>query len=193
MSESSRELREAYACIAELWCSPRDVDMEQAKRRTERAIAGLTPLDREAAASLSEFLRNSVSEEEYVELFELDPRCSLYLGSHVFEEPKTCAQAGLSDRNGYMIELRGIYGHLGLSPNGKELPDYLPLMVEFLSLSAASDDPVRSRLVKDYMLPYLPPIRSRLEQLKTHYVVLLDALERVLKIDLGQAQEVNHV
>ena len=92
-----------------------------------------------------------------------------------------------------MIELLGVYRHLGLSPKGRELPDYLPLMVEFLALSAGSDDPVRGKLVKDYMLPYLPPIRSRLEQLKTPYVCLLDALERVLKAELGQAQEVSHV
>lgn len=193
MSEAGQGLRDVYACIAELWCSPRDVDMAEVKRRTEKVVAGLEGMDKEGAASLSQFLHNSVSEEEYVDLFELDPRCPLYLGSHVFEEPKTCAQAGLSDRNGYMIELRGIYGHLGLSPNGKELPDYLPLMLEFLSLSAGSDDPVRARLVKDYILPYLPPIRSRLEQLKTPYVCLLDALEGVLKMDLKQAQEVSHV
>ncbi len=193
MSEVGQGLRDAYACIAELWCSPRDVDMAEVKRRAKKMVAGLEGIDKQSAALLSQFLRNSVSEEEYVELFELDPRCPLYLGSHVFAEPKTCAQAGLSDRNGYMIELLGIYGHLGLSPNGKELPDYLPLMVEFLSLSAGSEDPVRGKLVKDYILPYLPPIRSRLEQLKTPYVCLLDALERVLRMDLGQAQEVSHV
>ena len=193
MSEAGEGLREAYACIAELWCSPRDVRMEDVRRRAEKVAAALGGAGREAAASLSEFLRHPVSEEEYVELFELDPQCSLYLGSHVFEEPKSCAQAGLSDRNGYMIELLGVYRHLGLSPKGRELPDYLPLMVEFLALSAGSDDPVRGRLVKDYMLPYLPPIRSRLEQLKTPYVCLLDALERVLKAELGQAQEVSHV
>ena len=193
MSEAGEGLREAYACIAELWCSPRDVRMEDVRRRAEKVAAALEGAGREAAASLSEFLRHPVSEEEYVELFELDPQCSLYLGSHVFEEPKSCAQAGLSDRNGYMIELLGVYRHLGLSPKGRELPDYLPLMVEFLALSAGSDDPVRGKLVKDYMLPYLPPIRSRLEQLKTPYVRLLDALERVLKAELGQAQEVSHV
>ena len=193
MSEAGEGLREAYACIAELWCSPRDVRMEDVRRRAEKVAAALEGAGREAAASLSEFLRHPVSEEEYVELFELDPQCSLYLGSHVFEEPKSCAQAGLSDRNGYMIELLGVYRHLGLSPKGRELPDYLPLMVEFLALSAGSDDPVRGKLVKDYMLPYLPPIRSRLEQLKTPYVCLLDALERVLKAELGQAQEVSHV
>jgi nitrate reductase delta subunit len=167
--------------------------MEEVRRRAEKVIAGLEGIDKEGAGSLSEFLRNPVSEEEYVELFELDPKCPLYLGSHVFEEPKTCAQAGLSDRNGYMIELLGIYRHLGLSPNGKELPDYLPLMVEFLSLSAGSEDPVRGKLVKDYMLPYLPPIRARLEQLNTPYVCLLDALEKVLRMDLEQTLEVSHV
>lgn len=193
MSEVGPPLRDAYACIAELWCSPRDVRMEEVRRRAEKVIAGLEGIDKEGAGSLSEFLRNPVSEEEYVELFELDPKCPLYLGSHVFEEPKTCAQAGLSDRNGYMIELLGIYRHLGLSPNGKELPDYLPLMVEFLSLSAGSEDPVRGKLVKDYMLPYLPPIRARLEQLNTPYVCLLDALEKVLRMDLEQTLEVSHV
>jgi nitrate reductase molybdenum cofactor assembly chaperone len=193
MSESGQGLRDAYACIAELWCSPRDVHMEEVKRRAEKVVAGLEGIDKEAAALLSQFLRNSVSEEEYVELFELDPQCPLYLGSHVFEEPKTCAQAGLSDRNGYMIELLGIYRHLGLSPNAKELPDYLPLMVEFLSLSASSEDSVREKLIKEYILPNLPPIRTKLEELKTPYVRLLDALERVLRMDLGQAQEVSHV
>jgi nitrate reductase delta subunit len=166
--------------------------MEEVRRRARKVVAELEGVDKEAAASLSRFLRDPIAEEEYVEMFELDPQCPLYLGSHVFEEPKTCAQAGLSDRNGYMIELLGIYRHLGLSPNGKELPDYLPLMVEFLSLSAGSDDPVRGKLVKDYMLPYLPPLRSRLEQLKTPYACLLDALERTLKADLGRAQEVSH-
>lgn len=193
MSELGRGLRDAYACIAELWCSPRDVHMEEVKRRAEKVVAGLEGIDKEGAALLSQFLRNSVSEEEYVELFELDPRCPLYLGSHVFEEPKTCAQAGLSDRNGYMIELLGIYRHLGLSPKAKELPDYLPLMVEFLSLSASSEDSVREKLIKEYILPNLPPIRTKLEELNSPYVCLLHALERLLRLDLGQAQEVSHV
>jgi nitrate reductase assembly molybdenum cofactor insertion protein NarJ len=92
-----------------------------------------------------------------------------------------------------MIELLGIYGHLELTPNGKELPDYLPLMVEFLSLVAGSEDPIREKLIKDYILPFLPPIRSRLEELNTHYLYLLDALERVLRLDLGTGQkEVSH-
>jgi nitrate reductase assembly molybdenum cofactor insertion protein NarJ len=93
-----------------------------------------------------------------------------------------------------MLELLAIYRHLELMPNGKELPDYIPLVVEFLSLRAGSEDPIREKLIKEYILPILPPIRAKLEQLETPYFYLLDALERVLRLDLGTAQkEVNRV
>jgi len=189
MSEVTQVLRDTYAAMAELWCSPQDADLEEARRGAVEAIARLDGIDKDGAALLARFLEKPVSEEEYVELFELDPRCPLYLGSHVFDEPETCAQGAVSDRNGYMIELLGIYGHLGLAPNGKELPDYLPMVVEFLSLAAESKDPIREKLINEYVLPYLPPIRSRLEQLKTPYLHLLDALERVLKLDLETAKK----
>ncbi|MBI4297533.1 MAG: hypothetical protein HY676_03280 [Chloroflexi bacterium] len=193
MSEAAQALRDVYASMAELWCSPQDGDVEEVKGRAEEAIAGLEGIDQEGAALLSQFLKNPISEMEYVELFELDPRCPLYLGSHAFDEPETCAQAAVSDRNGYMIELLGIYRHFGMTPNGQELPDYLPLVVESLSLTAGSEDPVRKKLIEEYILPYLPPIRSRLEELKTPYLYLLDALERALKLDLGAGiKEVSH-
>lgn len=185
MSEVGHLLRDVYAAMAELWLSPRDGDIQGAKESAEGAMAGLGCLDQEAAALLARFLEHPLSEETYVELFELDPRCPLYLGSHVFEEPQTCAQAAVSDRNGYMIELLGLYRHFGLTPNGKEMPDYLPLVAELLALTAGSKDPLRENLIKEYILPFLPPIRSRLEELKTPYLDLLDALERVLRLDLG--------
>ncbi|MBI4320201.1 MAG: nitrate reductase molybdenum cofactor assembly chaperone [Chloroflexi bacterium] len=186
-------LRDVYAAMADLWCSPQDVDMDGARKGAAEVIAGLNGVDPQGAGLLARFLENPVSEEEYVELFELNPQCSLYLGSHVFAEPQSCAQAGVSDRNGYMIELLGIYRHLGLSPNGKELPDYLPLVVEFLSLAVDSADPIREKLIKEYILPYLPPLRTKLAELKTPYVHLLDALERVLKLDVASEERVSHV
>ncbi|MBI2918814.1 MAG: nitrate reductase molybdenum cofactor assembly chaperone [Chloroflexi bacterium] len=192
MSEVAHVLRDTYAAMAELWCSPGDVEMEALRREAQGAIAGLDSVDQDGAALLSRFLETTVSEEEYVELFELDPQCPLYLGSHAFEEPQTCAQGAVSDRNEYMIELLGIYRHLRLAPNGKELPDYLPLVVEFLSLSAGSEDPVREKLIKEYVLPFLPPMRARLEELGTPYLYLLEALERVLKLDLGDGMRLSH-
>ena len=192
MSDRIQVLPDLYAALAELWCSPQDIDREEVSRAAREKFSRWELMDEEGAALLSRFLENPISEEEYVELFELDPRCSLYLGSHSFDEPQTCAGAAVSDRNGYMIELLGIYRHLGLTPNGKELPDYLPLMVEFLALSAGSEDPIRGKLIQEYVLPYLPRMRSRLEELKTPYLYLMDALERVLKLDLEVGERVSH-
>jgi len=185
MSERAQLLRDVYGAIAELWCPPQEREGDDARRAAKEALAGLWGADAEAAADLSRFLDRPVSEDEYVALFELDPQCPLYLGSHAFDEPTTCAQAGVCDRNGYMIDLLGIYRHLGLEPNGRELPDYLPLVVEALGLSAGSEDPVRTKLIQEYVLPFLPPIRARLEELGTPYRHLLGALERVLRLDLG--------
>jgi nitrate reductase delta subunit len=186
--DEKQTLKDVYALIAELWCSPPEAgaEREEINKDAEEVVKRLEGIDKESAMSLSRFLReNAIPEEDYIDLFELEPQCPLYLGSHTYDEPKTCANAGVSDRNGYMIELTGIYRHFGQMPNGKELPDYLPLMVDFLSLTTESkDDPVRDKLINEYILPFLPPMRTRLGELKTPYLHLLDALEKVINIDL---------
>ena len=180
-------LKDVYALIAELWCSPPEEDAERQviKKNAEEVVERLESIDKQSAVLLSRFLGEEViSEVEYIDLFELNPQCALYLGSHTFDEPKTCAGAGVSDRNDYMIELVGVYNHFGRKPDGRELPDYLPLMINFLSLTTESkDDPVRDKLFEEYLLPFLPPMRSQLEHLKTPYLHLLDALERVISFE----------
>ena len=187
-TNANRTLKDVYALIAELWCSPPEEDAETAeiKNEAKELVERLESIDKESAMLLSTFLReNAISEEDYIDLFELDPQCALYLGSHSYDEPKTCASAAVSDRNEYMIELVGIYKHFGQMPNGKELPDYLPLMVNFLSLTTESkDDPVRNKFINEYLLPFLPPMRNRLGELKTPYIHLLDALESVIRIEV---------
>ncbi|MAG31657.1 MAG: hypothetical protein CL908_12285 [Deltaproteobacteria bacterium] len=204
--DEKQVLKSAYSLIADLWCTPpeTDAEREEIEKDAERVVGGLMSIDEESAMLLSSFLEHdAVSEEDYIDLFELQPQCALYLGSHTFDEPETCANAAVSDRNGYMIELVGIYKHFGHALDGKELPDYLPLMVEFLSLTVESkDDPVRGKLLTEYIAPFLPPIRSRLEELETPYLRLFGALEKVMSIDLrsqslpaqpGQEEDVSHV
>ena len=190
MSSNDRTqiLEDAYSIMAKLWCSPGEDDIQgtKIKKNTKDLVKRLESVDKQSAMTLCKFVEEStISEEDYIDLFELDPRCPLYLGSHTYEEPKTCATAAVSDRNEYMIELVGIYNHFGQKPNGAELPDYLPLMVDFLALTTESkDDPVRKKFCNDYLLPFLPPMRTRLENLKTHYLYLLDTLERVVNTEL---------
>ena len=163
-----KTLKDVYSLIAELWNSPSEnnKNREKIKKDAEKVIKKLKNINSESAELLSKFLNeNKISEEDYIDLFELDPQCPLYLGSHTYDEPKTCANAAVSDRNKYMIELNAIYKHFGKSPNGKELSDFLPLVVDFLSLTVESNtDPVRGKLIREYLLPFLPPMRSKLKE-----------------------------
>ncbi|MBI2967632.1 MAG: nitrate reductase molybdenum cofactor assembly chaperone [Bacteroidetes bacterium] len=190
MKENSL-ISNAYSVIAGLWCSPQDVDIEDLRKEACDVIQNLQEIAPESAHLLYKFIKEEpIPEEEYVELFELSPACSLYLGSHTFEEPKTCSGAAVSDRNEYMIELHAIYKHFGKNLNGKELPDYLPVMIDFLSLTTGSaDNPVRKKFINEYFSPYLPPIRKRLEELNTPYLHLFDAMENIIRIEIKSGKQ----
>jgi len=186
--ESNQILKDVYSLMAELWCSPSEMKAkkDEIKKDTKGVIKKLENIDKESAILLRKFLEeNTISDESYIDLFELDPQCALYLGSHKYDEPKMCANAAVSDRNKYMIELKAIYKHFRKIPDEKELPDYLPLMIDFLSLTIESkDDSVRGKFIKEYLLPFLPLIHSKLKELKTPYVYLIDALDKIINIDL---------
>ena len=197
-------IKDVYKLMSDLWCSPSDTNIENIKKDSENVIKKLEDVNKEAAILLQKFIEeNTISEESYIDLFELDPKCSLYLGSHSYDEPKTCAGAGVSDRNKYMIELRAIYKHFEKIADEKELPDYLPLMIDFLSLTINSkNDSVRGKFIKEYFLPFLSPVKLKLTELKTPYVYLVDVLDKIMNIDLEtqlvtkipeQKMEVNHV
>ncbi len=186
--ESNQILKDVYSLMAELWCSPSEMNAkkDEIKKDTKGVIKKLENINKESAVLLRKFLEeNTISDESYIDLFELDPQCALYLGSHKYDEPKMCANAAVSDRNKYMIELKAIYKHFRKIPDEKELPDYLPLMIDFLSLTIESkDDSVRGKFIKEYLLPFLPLIHSKLKELKTPYVYLIDALNKIINIDL---------
>jgi nitrate reductase delta subunit len=184
--EKNQTIKDVYRPMSEMWCSPSETNTTNIKKEAEEVIKKLEDVNKEAAILLRKFLEeNTISDESYIDLFELDPKCSLYLGSHSYDEPKTCAGAGVSDRNKYMIEIKAIYKHFRRIADEKELPDYLPLMIDFLSLTIESkNDPVRGKFIKEYFLPFLPPVHSKLKELKTPYVYLIDALSKIMNIDL---------
>jgi len=179
-------IKDVYKIMSDLWCSPSDTNIANIKKDSENVIKKLEDVNIEAAVLLQKFIKeNTISEESYIDLFELDPKCPLYLGTHSYDEPKTCAGAGVSDRNKYMIELRAIYKHFEKIADERELPDYLPLMIDFLSLTIDSkNDSVRGKFIKEYLLPFIPPVQSKLKELKTPYVYLIDALDKITNIDL---------
>lgn len=66
------------------------------------------------------------AEEDYVRTFDMVPEHSLHLTHHLMGEDK--------NRGPALIDLSEYYKQHGIEITQKELPDYLPLMLEFISL-----------------------------------------------------------
>lgn len=70
------------------------------------------------------------AQEAYVELFDRGRAHSLHLFEHVHGESR--------DRGQAMVDLRQRYLDAGLEPEGNELPDFLPLFLDYCSTLPAS-------------------------------------------------------
>ena len=89
-------------------------------------IAGLEPLLHELSTSDPLDL-----EEHYVALFDRSNSRSLHLFEHVHGESR--------DRGQALVDLTAMYADAGLEVADKELPDYLPLFLDYLSRLAPQD------------------------------------------------------
>ena len=67
----------------------------------------------------------SRSEERYVDLFDRGRSLSLHLFEHLHGESR--------DRGEAMVDLKRIYERAGFDLSARELPDYLPVVLEYLS------------------------------------------------------------
>ncbi len=63
---------------------------------------------------------------QYVDLFDFSSNNNLYLFDHVYGDSRERGQA--------MVDLTEMYSRSGFHPSSDELPDYLPLFLEYLSL-----------------------------------------------------------
>lgn len=182
---SPDSLAAGYRLVAELLLYPEARD----PARVSTLWPALAGAPAAVCAPLEGFLAapGAVSCDEYVQVLELSPPCPLYAGAYLFEEPTTCRGAGTSGRNRYMLELRNLYRHFGLEVGGGELPDFLPLMVDFLWLSLARPERdgigLRRRLVEVYVAPALEPLRARLERYESPYAALVAALTALVDAD----------
>lgn len=149
----------------------------------------------EEAAAIDAFLASprAVDEEEYLNLLELAPPCPLYLGAYLFEEPSSCRGAGMSERNGYMLDLKASFRHFGFEPDAAEMADFVPLVAEFLSLTAdrvvGDSQGVRRRLLVRLVAPALPLMRQRIERYESPYARLLTFLEHLVDDDVLASPE----
>lgn len=102
---------------------------------TELQNESLLPPDKieEIAQFVSHFGKKELTDwqAEYVQLFDYSRNASLHLFEHIKGDAK--------DRGQAMVDLLEFYNDKGWTLSAKELPDYLPALLEFLSLGEIPD------------------------------------------------------
>ena len=181
-------LASAYRLISELFIYPEDRDGTRIEAEMERLEHAAPELLEPLKAFLGAPAAANV--EEYVSTLELAPLAPLYLGAYLFDEPQTCRGAGMSGRNGYMLELANIYRHFGVEMAGGEMADFVPIIVEFLGISLAHDDRdrigLRRYLVETLLVNGIESLLSALRKCESPYLHLVEALRVALAEDIAQ-------
>lgn len=103
-------------------------------------------------------------EDQYVMLFDRSRTLSLNLFEHVHGESR--------DRGGAMVSLLETYREAGFSPATSELPDHLPVLLEFLSTRPL----VEAREILADAAHILEVLRARLVRRESHYSAVFAAL-----------------
>lgn len=104
------------------------------------------------------------AEERYVDLFDRGRALSLNLFEHLHGESR--------DRGEAMVELKQLYGKAGFELSARELPDYLPVILEYLSCR----DLAEAREILADCAHILTTIGRSLVARRSRYAAVLQAL-----------------
>ncbi len=103
-------------------------------------------------------------QEEFVALFDRTPSLCLHLFEHVHGDSR--------DRGQALVDLSEVYKDAGLLINTEEMPDYLPLFLEYLSVI----EPEESRQNLGEIANVLGVLVGRLQNRKSPYAAVFEAL-----------------
>lgn len=103
-------------------------------------------------------------QERFTNLFDRGRSVALHLYEHVHGDSR--------DRGPAMVALIELYRSHGFEPHPRELPDYLPLLLEFLS----QIDPKEARGILRDAAPIFALLRDRLEKRQSAYAAVPAAL-----------------
>ena len=103
-------------------------------------------------------------QERYGLLFDRSKTLALHLFEHVHGESR--------DRGQAMVDLKAMYENAGLFIAANELPDYVPLFLEFLSIRPLSE----ARELLGQTAHILAALAERLGRRESNYKAMFDAL-----------------
>jgi nitrate reductase molybdenum cofactor assembly chaperone NarJ/NarW len=145
-----------------------DAEALEALPEMEAAAAGLRDL--RARERLSHFMALMKAQplldlqEHYTAVFDMNPSASLNLTWHLMGDRE--------ERGRALAELVGVYRQGGFEPAVNELPDFLPLMLEFMA--AASTAEPHALMLR--CLAAVPAIAGRLKESGSIYALPLELL-----------------
>ncbi|GHF22256.1 nitrate reductase molybdenum cofactor assembly chaperone [Kordiimonas sediminis] len=113
-------------------------------------------------------------QEEYVATFDRSRGHSLYLFEHIHGESR--------DRGQAMVDLIGHYKSRGLELNVRELPDYLPMFLEFLSLC----NPKEAQELLGEVVHIIAAVGAKLKAKGNDYHIVFKALASLTKAEINK-------
>jgi len=160
-----------------------DADLRAVAPQLSEAMQAETALDASRLEELDGLIRQLVqaaplrAEAEYVELFDRGRRTALHLFEHVHGDSR--------DRGPAMVDLAQTYERTGLLLAPGELPDYLPVVLEF----ASTQPPAQAREFLREIAQIVRSIFSALLERQSPYASVLAAVldlagERAEKVEI---------
>lgn len=154
-----------YRALGALLVYP-EAELQAAIPELARTLASEPDVLRGVQPLLAQLAEGELIElqQGYVQLFDRNPSHSLHLFEHIHGEDRARGQA--------MVDLIDEYRQHGFEPVADELPDYVPLFLEFLSLCDADE---AARLLGD-AVHVLAHVAKKLADSGSAYAGVLDAL-----------------
>jgi nitrate reductase delta subunit len=130
--------------------------------------AEIEPAEGEAITAFADWLAATDLTEAkalYVKTFDMTPEHALHLTHHLFGEDK--------NRGPALIDLTEYYKSYGLELEKNELPDYLPLVLEFASML----EPVEARVFLDPFAKVIAQLGANLDAAESPWAPLVHLIE----------------
>lgn len=155
-----------------------DAALWQHQQELRDALTEGSVLNLQQAAQLNDFItalcRRDLldAQSSYSELFDRGRATSLLLFEHVHGESR--------DRGQAMVNLMGQYQQAGMEIDSRELPDHLPLYLEYLAQLSLKE----ARGGLQDVAPILALLGARLKQRESDYSVLFKVLIAISQSDV---------
>lgn len=161
--------------VLSLLLSYPDSELQQAMPELKKAVVAEGWLGQRESGLVDQLADNISAtdlydaQERYVLLFDRTRTLSLHLFEHVHGESR--------DRGQAMVDLMQMYEADGFELDAKELPDYLPMFLEYLSMKPEGE----ARELLGQTAHIITALKERLRKRKSVYLNAFVALEAIAK------------